>query len=458
MQPPLEIPGSIDPLVITYYYNLIGILFWPIYNETSSNQMSDDFASIQSAASSISDLIQVPGPSFFAQQRDHRYLIARLILSNIAPYSPGNELAGYQQSFNYVRRWGGTINNPNRDELWLANPVCADNAGGRYADLYIYQVEVTDSEGKVIGYEYYRNLGQPNESVATIEDFQNVILWLTNYAACRGNPPSTESAFIAAYQAITQYAVNAIEDHILGVTNPLVFQGTYGNNDYGDAQVRHANSCYFQLNGICQSGEVNIQVFCQNNPSANCRVRRRYNVVSATETSFVDLAISINQWFNYSTLPTNYTNVPPTVPLTGQPPQASSYADYLYNPTEVPQQITYETAVGSSYYLSMGNYDVNGTPTFFLMGVGVQYVPNDTRVNAFIRHWNRLNHDNIPEGFPETYTPDFCMIGASHVIWVTVYDAPGEDDLTLERWFTFVYQDVSQEQGSDRWFCTSVIP
>lgn len=136
--PAATLPPTLTPtpsLEQAYYERFVGMMFWIMYNETSQNQMRDEFDIVEAAANSgnPSDpnrVVLVPPMSVSRSNRSLHYLFSRAILGNIPTYSPGNEAAGFTGGYSYGQKWGGSINDPNnKDRLWENYRGCPDTHG-----------------------------------------------------------------------------------------------------------------------------------------------------------------------------------------------------------------------------------------------------------------------------------------------------------------------------------------
>lgn len=253
-----------------------------------------------------------------------------------------------------------------------------------------------------------------------------ILDWFSDYAACRAT--STPN-FSPTYLEFTATIRGAILDRINGVQNPV--SGAY--------DIRNANTCYvsYPVGGCFLTKDIKDQWCNQPGNNRNCVSHQ----VFRQGANPAPVGVTIDQWYNYNSLPNNYTTPRPN------PGNGLYNSTYLFNPTNslAPQQVVYNTQLNVHYHISTGLYTAGTENRYFLMGIGMSQFTGETLQAAFIRHWNRLNRDRTPVT-PETYYPSTCVTGMSHVVRV---------EGSLRTWTTFTFQAQSQIPGVDIWFCAA---
>ncbi len=360
---------SIDP----YYDQYMGIMFWAIYNESNENRHQTLQAVMPNAPISIPNTLTT---------HDHRYVMARIMLSNI-PRDNTQAGVGFMQ-----QRWAGSIGNTDY-RLWKATRGSLCQWDGRAIGTYKDAVKVNTDE---------------------------VLRWFNGYAHCFRTGQrlgGVRPDFDVTYSQITGHITNALQHHLAGATHPAP----------GALFVKHTSSCFVwhrhdvthQITSCRgKDGKINMETFCGATPIGREDGRTRNCRSAGTQLNPAN--INVGAW------------------LMSAEGRDSN------------QQLGLETTVGTSYSINLGFYtpdqpfQVNGVPTsgqgcenncYFLLGnpheensnrTGV--IPGESVAAAWQRHQARFNHPGYG------YTPNGTTYYI-HVLFAERY---------AKTWITYAFQ------------------
>jgi hypothetical protein len=421
--PPPQI-NTLDPARAAYYRLYKGAIFWAMYSELSMGQYVDqlDIVDASEAGNFLvplpDDLPRYPG---VIDRRDHRYLYARMIVSNLPTFTTSDTLVSmvtsndvegdgktelYHTAFRYLNRWGDSLGNPTKPDLWegSCDVIINNNLYSKYINVF----NIPNSDKAEQGY--------------------STIFWLNEYLKCSKDGPKVSKAL----RIFEDFIDTAIDDEIKNLPSP------FSITNPGSGQAKVANICFVVGTLGCSPSGIDIRDFCLNN-DINCRdaTTGYWN----SEQTGSPATTSVEQWLTSN--PINYGIY-------------DVYNDpyYLYPPTSAPTQVVYHTRVGYRYSITIAQFQSDNRPRYMLMGLGLES-SDDTLAEAFDHHWRRLNYSessNYALGSPQSYRPDYCMNGIAHVLR---REGP-EDEPWTETWVTLVFQ-TNADIDENGWFCTTEI-
>jgi hypothetical protein len=358
-------------------------------------------------------------------RRDHRYLYARMIVSNLPTFTTNDTLVSmvtsndvpgdgktelYHTAFRYLNRWGDSLGNPDKLDLWRGS--CNTIINGKSYITYDSVVNNTSADTRA-------------------EYGFSVIFWLNEYLKCSLNNPKKPNV-PNALNSFENFIDQAIEDEIKNLPSPFIITNP------GSGQAKVANTCFVVRTLVCSPSGIDIRDFCLNN-DINCRdaTTGYWN----SEQTGSPATTSVEQWLTSNPISYGIYDV---------------YNDpyYLYPPTSAPTQVVYHTRVGYRYSITIAQFQSDNRPRYMLMGLGLES-SDDTLAEAFDHHWRRLNYSessNYALGSPQSYRPDYCMNGIAHVLR---REGP-EDEPWTETWVTLVFQ-TNADIDENGWFCTTEI-